>query len=339
MSSSLVGRFLDGLAAEPGALLVEGEAGVGKTTVWVAAIGQAESRGIRVLQARAAETEVQLSYAALVDLVGAEFEAARRALPPIQQRALAAALLRAEATSSFSRARSRRRSRGSSRRLPRPPWFSWRSTTCSGSTPRRPGRSRSPPGGCRTGSACSSPGAAIRSTSAARPRAGAARGSAGAAGAATALPRGAPPSARRPARLCAVTPGARPARRGLGRESVPGTRDRPRARRRLELVGRRGAAASAARPAGPRERARGQALGARPRGEPGCCGAVPTHARLDPAGRCRRGRLRGGTARRGGGRRPDDGGRPRALHPPAARFRDLRRREPGAPPSPARATL
>ena len=91
-----VGRFLDGIAAEPGALLVEGEAGIGKTTVWAAAVGEAESRGVRVLQARAAETEVQLSYAALADLVGADFEATRRALPPIQQRALAAALLRAE---------------------------------------------------------------------------------------------------------------------------------------------------------------------------------------------------------------------------------------------------
>jgi DNA-binding CsgD family transcriptional regulator len=50
-----------------------------------------------VLQARAAETEVQLSYAALADLAGADFEATRRTLPPIQERALAAALLRAEA--------------------------------------------------------------------------------------------------------------------------------------------------------------------------------------------------------------------------------------------------
>jgi DNA-binding CsgD family transcriptional regulator len=91
-----VGSFLDAIAAQPAALLVEGEAGIGKTTVWSAAIGAAEARGMRVLQARAAETEVQLSYAALADLVGADFEAARRALPPIQQRALAAALLRTE---------------------------------------------------------------------------------------------------------------------------------------------------------------------------------------------------------------------------------------------------
>jgi AAA ATPase domain len=91
-----VGRFLDSIVAEPAALLIEGEPGIGKTTIWAAAVGEAESRGLRVLQARAAETEVQLSYAALADLVGADFDATRRALPPIQQRALAAALLRAE---------------------------------------------------------------------------------------------------------------------------------------------------------------------------------------------------------------------------------------------------
>ena len=91
-----VGRFLDGISFAPTALIVEGEPGIGKTTVWTAAVGAAESRGFRVLQARAAETEVQLSYAALADLVGADFEATRRALPPIQERALATALLRAE---------------------------------------------------------------------------------------------------------------------------------------------------------------------------------------------------------------------------------------------------
>ena len=94
-------RFLDSLALEPGALLVEGEAGIGKTTVWTAVIGEAESRGIRVLQARGAETEVQLSYATLADLVGGNFEETRSAIPPIQQRALAAALLRTEADELF----------------------------------------------------------------------------------------------------------------------------------------------------------------------------------------------------------------------------------------------
>jgi len=94
---AVVRRFLDGVPAESRALLVEGEPGIGKTTIWVAAIDEAEARGIRVLQTRAAETEVQLSYAAMTDLVGADFEETRSDLPAVQQRALAAALLRAEA--------------------------------------------------------------------------------------------------------------------------------------------------------------------------------------------------------------------------------------------------
>ncbi len=91
-----VGSFLDGIGVEPGALLVEGGAGIGKTTIWAAAIEAAGSRGFRVLEARAAESEVRLSHAALADLVGSEFEEIRDELPAVQQRALAAALLRAE---------------------------------------------------------------------------------------------------------------------------------------------------------------------------------------------------------------------------------------------------
>ena len=114
-------RFLDSLALEPGALLVEGEAGIGKTTVWTAVIGEAESRGIRVLQARGAETEVQLSYATLADLVGGDFEETRSAIPPIQQRALAAALLRAEADELFQPRTVATALVGVSPRWPRPP--------------------------------------------------------------------------------------------------------------------------------------------------------------------------------------------------------------------------
>lgn len=89
-------RFLDGIAAEPAVLLIEGEAGIGKTTLWGVAIRAAEARGFRVLQARPAESEGQLSFAALADLVDAVFDDARRSLPPVQQRALSAALLRSE---------------------------------------------------------------------------------------------------------------------------------------------------------------------------------------------------------------------------------------------------
>jgi hypothetical protein len=92
-----VERFLDGLAAEPRALVLDGEAGIGKTTLWLAAVAAAGARSFRVLQARPSESEARLSYAALADLVGTVFEDWRAALPPVQERALAAALLRADA--------------------------------------------------------------------------------------------------------------------------------------------------------------------------------------------------------------------------------------------------
>src|SRR5215210_291812 len=92
-----VERFLDGVPTGPNALVIEGEAGIGKTTVWLAAVQAAEARGLRVLTARPAESEAKLSYAALADLVGAAFDETRAMLPPVQERALGAALLRAEA--------------------------------------------------------------------------------------------------------------------------------------------------------------------------------------------------------------------------------------------------
>ena len=90
-----VERFLDRAPAGPYALFIEGEAGIGKTTIWLEAVRAAEARGIRVLKARPAESEASLSYAALADLVGAAFDELRSILPPVQERSLAAALLRA----------------------------------------------------------------------------------------------------------------------------------------------------------------------------------------------------------------------------------------------------
>jgi DNA-binding CsgD family transcriptional regulator len=91
-----VERFLAALSDEPAALVVEGEAGIGKTTVWLEAIRLAEARGLRVLRARPTESEARLSFATLADLVGDVFEDRRGSLPPVQERALAAALLRGE---------------------------------------------------------------------------------------------------------------------------------------------------------------------------------------------------------------------------------------------------
>src|SRR6186997_2774064 len=90
-----VERFLDRAPAGPYALFIEGEAGIGKTTIWLEAVRAAEARGIRVLKARPAESEASLSYAALADLVGPAFDELRDALPSVQEGSLAAALLRA----------------------------------------------------------------------------------------------------------------------------------------------------------------------------------------------------------------------------------------------------
>jgi len=91
---AVVSAFLDSVPRGPGALLVEGEAGIGKSTVWFESVRLAEARGYRVLRARPAESEAKLSYAVLADVVGPSFDEARAQLPQPQELALAATLLR-----------------------------------------------------------------------------------------------------------------------------------------------------------------------------------------------------------------------------------------------------
>src|SRR5437588_746038 len=54
----------------PAALLIDGEAGIGKTVLWREAIRRATTRGFRALVATPTESERQMPYAALADLVG-----------------------------------------------------------------------------------------------------------------------------------------------------------------------------------------------------------------------------------------------------------------------------
>ena len=78
-------------------LLLEGEAGIGKTTLWRAVLRRAEAQGFRVLSCRPVQAETKLALSALADLlepVGGHPTAA--ALPRHQRRALDVALLRAE---------------------------------------------------------------------------------------------------------------------------------------------------------------------------------------------------------------------------------------------------
>jgi ATP/maltotriose-dependent transcriptional regulator MalT len=105
MSREIVGREREletverVLSAVPGGtcgVILAGEPGIGKSTVWQAALRLAEQRGYLVTSSRPAEPEARLSYAALGDLLGDAVEALGDALPEPQRRALDIALLRAE---------------------------------------------------------------------------------------------------------------------------------------------------------------------------------------------------------------------------------------------------
>src|SRR6266550_2515519 len=85
--------FLDAVDRLPAALVIEGEAGIGKTTLWRAGIAFAEELGYRVLSTRPAQAESQVSYAGLADLLEPVLGEALAELPPPQGRALEAALL------------------------------------------------------------------------------------------------------------------------------------------------------------------------------------------------------------------------------------------------------
>jgi DNA-binding CsgD family transcriptional regulator len=91
-----IARFLGDAADGPLALLIEGAAGIGKTTLWSAAIELARQRGCWMLTCRPVQSEAALSFSALGDLLEAVPEAALAGLPGPQRRALDVALLRAE---------------------------------------------------------------------------------------------------------------------------------------------------------------------------------------------------------------------------------------------------
>jgi DNA-binding CsgD family transcriptional regulator len=88
-------RFLDALERGSACLVFEGEAGIGKTTVWRETVALAEQRGHRVLACRPAAAEAKLSYSGLAELLaGVEANLIER-LPAPQRRALEIALLQA----------------------------------------------------------------------------------------------------------------------------------------------------------------------------------------------------------------------------------------------------
>ena len=78
-------------------MVLEGEAGIGKTALWHEGISEAGRRGMRVLVARPVEAETGLSHAALGDLLAPVMDELPGDMPAPQREALEVALLRAAA--------------------------------------------------------------------------------------------------------------------------------------------------------------------------------------------------------------------------------------------------
>jgi hypothetical protein len=85
-------RLLDAPDELPVAAAIVGEAGIGKTALWLAAVEEAAARGYLVLSCRPSEVEVRFSFSGLADLLGGLVAEVLPDLPPPQRRALELAL-------------------------------------------------------------------------------------------------------------------------------------------------------------------------------------------------------------------------------------------------------
>jgi DNA-binding CsgD family transcriptional regulator len=90
--------FIDETEGGAAALVLEGEAGVGKSTLWGAAVEHACARGLTVLSTRPAEAERGLGNVGLGDLLDGVIDDVLAALLKPRRRALEVALLREEAS-------------------------------------------------------------------------------------------------------------------------------------------------------------------------------------------------------------------------------------------------
>jgi hypothetical protein len=89
----MIAEFADALATGPAALWIEGDAGIGKTTLYEAALALAGQHELRLLASRPTAAESGLTFAVLGDLLANVDDALYDDLPEPQRQALAAALL------------------------------------------------------------------------------------------------------------------------------------------------------------------------------------------------------------------------------------------------------
>ncbi|CAJ1499133.1 helix-turn-helix transcriptional regulator [[Mycobacterium] holstebronense] len=102
MSAGLAGResevralsdFLARIGDGPAGLLLEGEPGIGKTTLLLDATDQALTRGFQVMSARGSPAEVSYAYSAVADLLSGVGDATLAQLPDMHRLALGRAQL------------------------------------------------------------------------------------------------------------------------------------------------------------------------------------------------------------------------------------------------------
>ena len=89
--------LLEAPAELPAIAVIVGDAGIGKTTLWLAAAEAAAAREYLVLSCRPSEAEAGFSFAGLADLVGGVLPGVLPELPRPQRRALEAALALSDA--------------------------------------------------------------------------------------------------------------------------------------------------------------------------------------------------------------------------------------------------
>jgi predicted ATPase len=92
-----ISAFLDDVRGGPAALVVEGPAGIGKTSLLDAGLTLARSHEYRVLVSRPTEAEASLSFAGLGDLFEDALDEVSAELPDPQREALEVVLMRREA--------------------------------------------------------------------------------------------------------------------------------------------------------------------------------------------------------------------------------------------------
>src|SRR5690349_10873898 len=96
----VIADYLGVAGTRPSALLIEGDEGIGKTTLWLSALEQAGDRGFRTLSARAAKVEAGMAFGTVADLLREVDAEVLTGLPDLQQAAVDRVLLRGNSDAS-----------------------------------------------------------------------------------------------------------------------------------------------------------------------------------------------------------------------------------------------